>query len=98
MHRRVRLVIGLAFTLLTAVDLRGAIVPVAIPASTRPDFNGDGKDDLAVGVPGENTGAGGVHIIYGAKGVSPTSAISSLPRTLLTFPAARKTTTAAAPL
>jgi len=92
MHRRVRLVIGLAFTLLTAVDLRGA------PASTRPDFNGDGKDDLAVGVPGENTGAGGVHIIYGAKGVSPTSAISSLPRTLLTFPAARKTTTAAAPL
>jgi len=68
MHRRVRLVIGLAFTLLTAVDLRGAIVPVAIPASTRPDFNGDGKDDLAVGVPGENTGAGGVHIIYGAKG------------------------------
>ena len=59
---------GLAFALLTAVHLRGAIVPVTIPASTRPDFNGDGKDDLAVGVPGENTGAGGVHIIYGAKG------------------------------
>jgi len=67
MHNGLRPVFFLAFALMTAVDLRGAIVPVAIPASTRPDFNGDGKDDLAVGGPGENTGAGGVHIIYGSK-------------------------------
>jgi hypothetical protein len=32
------------------------------------DFNGDGRDDLAVGVPGENNGAGGVNIIYGSAG------------------------------
>jgi hypothetical protein len=32
------------------------------------DFNGDGRDDLAIGVPGENNGAGGVHIIYGSVG------------------------------
>jgi hypothetical protein len=28
------------------------------------DFNGDGFDDLAVGVPGENNGAGVVHVFY----------------------------------
>ena len=32
------------------------------------DFNGDGRDDLAVGVPGENNGAGGVNIVYGSAG------------------------------
>lgn len=36
------------------------------------DFNGDGFDDLAVGVPGEDVGpivdAGSVHIIYGSSG------------------------------
>ena len=58
----------LVLTLLLAVNVAAAVAQVAIPAMTRPDFNGDGKDDLAVGVPGENTGAGGVHIIYGAKG------------------------------
>jgi hypothetical protein len=34
------------------------------------DFNGDGKDDLAVGVPGEKVGgvynAGAVHVLYGS--------------------------------
>src|SRR6185503_415997 len=65
---RFRLMFLLGVLVLSTVDLRGAIVPVQIPASTRPDFNGDGKDDLAVGVPGENTGAGGVHIIYATKG------------------------------
>ena len=36
------------------------------------DFNGDGRDDLAIGAPGENVGslvdAGYVHVIYGAAG------------------------------
>ncbi len=30
------------------------------------DFNGDGRDDLAVGVLGENDGGGGVHFILGS--------------------------------
>jgi hypothetical protein len=59
--------LSLASSFLLAVNVAAAVAQVAIPASTRPDFNGDGKDDLAVGVPGENTGAGGVHIIYGSK-------------------------------
>jgi hypothetical protein len=29
------------------------------------DFNGDGFDDLAIGVPGENSGAGMVQVLYG---------------------------------
>jgi hypothetical protein len=36
--------------------------------SLRSDFNGDGVDDLAVGVLGENNGAGGVNILYGQPG------------------------------
>ena len=32
------------------------------------DFNGDGFDDLAVGVPGENAGRGAVNVIYGSGG------------------------------
>ncbi len=31
------------------------------------DFNGDGFDDLAVGVPGENAGRGAVNVIYGGS-------------------------------
>lgn len=38
----------------------------------RGDFNGDGVDDLAVGVPGEAigtaTGSGAIHVFYGAAG------------------------------
>jgi hypothetical protein len=30
------------------------------------DFNGDGFDDMAVGAPGENSGAGLVHVLYGS--------------------------------
>jgi hypothetical protein len=30
------------------------------------DFNGDGRGDLAVGVPGEDSGAGAVHVFYGS--------------------------------
>jgi hypothetical protein len=40
--------------------------------SVRADFNNDGADDLAVGVPDENVGsipaAGGVNVLYGAAG------------------------------
>ena len=32
------------------------------------DFNGDGVSDLAVGIPGENTSAGAVNVLYGAGG------------------------------
>jgi hypothetical protein len=44
---------------------------------TSGDFNGDGKDDLAIGVPFESVGsiieAGGVEVIYGSSsGLSPT--------------------------
>ena len=39
-------------------------------SSIRADFNGDGRDDLAIGVPGENvdfiTDAGAVNVIYGS--------------------------------
>ena len=35
---------------------------------TAADFNGDGFDDLAVGVPGENGGRGAVNVIYGSRG------------------------------
>src|SRR5262249_43809175 len=30
------------------------------------NFNGDGFADLAIGVPGENGGAGAVHVLYGS--------------------------------
>jgi hypothetical protein len=75
MNRRLRPSSGLALVaLLSSVDLGAqVVVPVAVPASTRPDFNGDGKDDLAVGVPGENTGAGGIHVFYATKGGLTTS-------------------------
>ena len=35
---------------------------------TTGDFNGDGFDDLAVGVPGEESGRGAVNVIYGSSG------------------------------
>lgn len=31
------------------------------------DFNGDGFDDLAIGVPGENEGGGDVHVLFGSS-------------------------------
>ncbi len=37
------------------------------------DFNGDGFDDMAIGVPGEDNGEGTVHVIYGsASGLTVT--------------------------
>jgi hypothetical protein len=48
---------------------------------TSGDFNGDGKDDLSIGVPGESVGtiprAGGVEVIYGfSSGLSATSPVA----------------------
>jgi hypothetical protein len=41
------------------------------------DFNGDGFDDLAIGVPGEDSGAGMVQMLYGAaSGLSATGSQS----------------------
>ena len=41
-------------------------------ALTTGDFNGDGRDDLSIGVPAEDVGAmadaGAVHVIYGSAG------------------------------
>jgi hypothetical protein len=46
--------------------------PVSEVSVQQVDFNGDGFDDLAVGVPGEEVGgaagAGGVNILYGSAG------------------------------
>jgi FG-GAP repeat protein len=38
-----------------------------VSSDIKADFNGDGFADLAVGVPGEDDGAGGVNVIYGSK-------------------------------
>jgi len=35
-------------------------------ALTSGDFNRDGRDDLAIGAPGENAGAGAVNVLYGS--------------------------------
>ena len=38
------------------------------------DFDGDGRQDLAVGVPGEDSGAGAVNVLYGsASGITATA-------------------------
>jgi hypothetical protein len=46
-----------------------------VDAAVHSDFNGDGYDDLAVGVPGEDIGgiedAGAVHIFYGSANAVP---------------------------
>jgi hypothetical protein len=43
-------------------------------AVTSSDFNGDGRDDLAIGVDGENDAAGAVNVIYGSlSGLSATT-------------------------
>jgi hypothetical protein len=48
---------------------------------TSGDFNGDGRDDLAIGVPNESVGsiegAGGVEVVYGSSsGLSATSPLA----------------------
>jgi hypothetical protein len=55
------------------LNVTAAAAQVVIPAKTRPDFNNDGKDDLAIGVPGEDLSSGGVNVIYGsATGLTTT--------------------------
>ena len=65
------------------IDVTDSICSVteapATAGSVRGDFNGDGVDDLVVGVPGEDIGAvadaGVLHVLYG--GASGVSAIGS---------------------
>ena len=46
--------------------------PATAPGAVRADFNGDGRDDLAVGAPNEDIGtiesAGAVNVLYGGAG------------------------------
>jgi FG-GAP repeat len=41
--------------------------PQAVGTASWRDFNGDTVADLAIGAPGENLGAGAVHVIYGSS-------------------------------
>jgi FG-GAP repeat len=43
-------------------------VQTAPARSLQADFDNDGADDLAVGVPGENAGSGAVNVLYGSAG------------------------------
>lgn len=58
-------VFGESVNLAGAIGQEGARVGFALAAG---DFDGDGIDDLAVAIPGENTNAGGVRIAYGSPG------------------------------
>ena len=56
----------------------------AAPPTVYADFNGDGFDDLAVGVPHEDIGtinaAGAVNVIYGSsRGLSSTALLPTTP-------------------
>ncbi len=69
--------LGTALALLTAAACLPGMALAASSASG--DFNGDGRDDLAVGVPTEDSGlvadSGAVHVIYGSsRGLSATRA------------------------
>lgn len=78
MHATARIAAASSCVLLAAlvaggVDSAAMARPAGQPATStvgqRADFNGDGRGDLAVGVPGEDLGsasnAGGVNVIYG---------------------------------
>jgi FG-GAP repeat/FG-GAP-like repeat len=64
----VGLLAGVAFS---AQPVAAAIQPPVINRAGWHDFNGDGRDDLAIGVPNEDVGsaaqAGAVVVLYGAK-------------------------------
>jgi|SRR5215207_2462296 len=70
----VALVVAASVWPLAAGVAHGATVAQAAPAqSLQADFNNDGADDLAVGVPGEDIGgppfnSGGVNVLYGSGG------------------------------
>jgi hypothetical protein len=61
----------LAAQALTVHSALAAPTPVVVDRSTWHDFNGDGYDDLAIGVPSESVDgkaqAGAVHVLYGSK-------------------------------
>ncbi|HEY7083060.1 MAG TPA: integrin alpha, partial [Nitrososphaeraceae archaeon] len=67
-----------SFTLLSLLSIT-FLFSVVNAIEVKGDFNGDGNDDLAIGVPGEDLGsifnadAGGVEVIYGSSnGLSAT--------------------------
>jgi hypothetical protein len=73
--RRALVVIAVALTTLLAAawPVAGSVAqPSPTDRTDRVDFNGDGFDDLAIGVPAEGVGAaalaGAVNIVYGAAG------------------------------
>lgn len=47
------------------------------------DFNGDGRDDLAIGVPGEDSDAGMVQVLYGSSGGLTATGSQSWSQTIL---------------
>ena len=61
-----------AWPAVPAVAHAHAAVQATTAGSVQADFNHDGADDLAVGIPDENVGtvigAGGVNVLYGAAG------------------------------
>ena len=46
--------------------LPGTETGASAPKTAAGDFNGDGRSDLAIAVPGEADGAGTVHVLYGS--------------------------------
>jgi hypothetical protein len=62
---------------MVALIVGGLGMPAMVPASpvlqayANSDFNNDGRDDLAIGVPGESVGskqfAGAVNVLYGSS-------------------------------
>ena len=70
------LTVALAVVALSLVDGSGAPARAAVGAARPSDFNGDGRVDLAIGVPGETVGASGRHagavsvLVGGPEGVT----------------------------
>jgi FG-GAP repeat len=60
--------VGLVLLTASAISVSESTAVVAreIDTGARWDFNGDGAKDLAIGVPDEDGGAGGVHVLYGS--------------------------------
>ncbi len=57
----------------TAPGAADAAAGFSAPAPVKGDFNGDGHADLAIGAPGEDAGAGAVHVLMGsASGLTAT--------------------------
>ena len=75
----------------------GAHGATAAARSVQADFNHDGADDLAVGVPSEDVGsthdAGAVNVLYGTAGGGLTGSPSSAATTRTGRPARTSSTT-----